>query len=855
MATMLCKTKGNADPRGKSRVYFTCHPVDFEKHFEKICGDIFATHDCAIYYTEDMTAPIPAEDLATDLESNNLFVVPVTKKLLTEPNRAMDSDIPFARQKHIPMLPIMMEPELDKIYARPDKFGELQYLDPNRTDGTEIPYSEKLKKFLESVLVSEETAKRVRAAFDAYIFLSYRKKDRRYANELMGLIHKNPEYRDIAIWYDEFLTPGESFRENIESALEKSKLFTLLVTPNLLEDANFVMTEEYPVARKSGINILPAEMVATDKNLLEEKYAQIPACVDAHNDAMLRNRLLDAIEELAIDGNNNEPEHIFLIGLAYLDGIDVETDRRRGLEMITYAAEADFPEAMKKLYHIHINAANYQDAVHWAQRLVHYYKQRHGEEHPDTLCWMSTLAFAYCRWGKYQIAQELCERTYTLRCKVLGEEHPDTLDSLHNLAAFYSLLGDRRKALKLTEKACALQRKVLGEDNSQTLSSLYNRAWLNSSLGNNGEALEQYKEVLAGESQVSGDESPAALAALHNLAATYGMQGDHQKALENFEKAYAMRRRVLGEEDSETLKSLECMVVANGKLGNFREAIELNEKLYPLMCKALGEEHPLTLHTLFNFAWLYSGMGEYQKAWDFEEKAYTLRYKVLGSEHPDTQTSLAGLRWLCGKIDDGAVLMELMKRSYDLRCEILGEEHPLTMSAFSDVVFTCLRTGHYEKALALAQKVYDLQRKRLGEEHPDTVASLNNIAAAYGQMGDYEKAIELFEAVYAINCKNLGEDHKDTLGLLYNLAMTHEKLANYPKALELYNKAYDLQAKRLGRDHPDALRTLKAADAVRQKLRALWKFREEQGLCRFCGGKFKGLFKKVCSQCGKPKNY
>jgi len=93
------------------------------------------------------------------------------------------------------------------------------------------------------------------------------------------------------------------------------------------------------------------------------------------------------------------------------------------------------------------------------------------------------------------------------------------------------------------------------------------------------------------------------------------------------------------------------------------------------------------------------------------------------------------------------------------------------------------------------------------------------------------------------------------LGLLYNLAMTHEKLANYPKALELYNKAYDLQAKRLGRDHPDALRTLKAADAVRQKLRALWKFREEQGLCRFCGGKFKGLFKKVCSQCGKPKNY
>ena len=65
-------------------------------------------------------------------------------------------------------------------------------------------------------------AKRVRAAFDAYIFLSYRKKDRKYANELMRLIHSNPECRDIAIWFDEFLTPGESFKENIEKILDRS---------------------------------------------------------------------------------------------------------------------------------------------------------------------------------------------------------------------------------------------------------------------------------------------------------------------------------------------------------------------------------------------------------------------------------------------------------------------------------------------------------------------------------------------------------------------------------------------------------------------------------------------------------
>ena len=112
MANILFRTKGNANPKGKPRVYFTCHPADFEKYFDKVCGDIFKTHDCAIYYTEDMSAVIPAEDLATDLGSNNLFVIPVTLKLLIQPNRAMDQDFAYAQQEHIPVLPILMEPLL-----------------------------------------------------------------------------------------------------------------------------------------------------------------------------------------------------------------------------------------------------------------------------------------------------------------------------------------------------------------------------------------------------------------------------------------------------------------------------------------------------------------------------------------------------------------------------------------------------------------------------------------------------------------------------------------------------------------------------------------------------------------------
>ena len=99
MATFLYKTKGGAAPKDKPRVYFTCHPEDMG-HLEKICADLFQARDCAVYYTADMTDTIEDEYLESDLGRMNLFVLPVTRLLLTAPCRAMDFDFPFAKEKH-----------------------------------------------------------------------------------------------------------------------------------------------------------------------------------------------------------------------------------------------------------------------------------------------------------------------------------------------------------------------------------------------------------------------------------------------------------------------------------------------------------------------------------------------------------------------------------------------------------------------------------------------------------------------------------------------------------------------------------------------------------------------------------
>ena len=160
--------------------------------------------------------------------------------------------------------------------------------------------------------------------------------------------------------------------------MKDSKLFTLLVTPNLLEyvdgKPNYVMAHEYPDAKKAGMDILPTEMVKTNIAELRSKYKNIPECVNPNDDEQFKARFLDSLSQIAISANNNDPEHNFLIGLAYLDGIDVETNEERGIELITLAAEANLFEAMEKLYNIYKDELfDFQKAVKWAERIWQYF--------------------------------------------------------------------------------------------------------------------------------------------------------------------------------------------------------------------------------------------------------------------------------------------------------------------------------------------------------------------------------------------------------------------------------------------------------------------------------------------------
>lgn len=631
----LFKTRASVNPKGKPRVYFTCHPDDFVKHFQRLCDDILEVQDCAIYYTEDMSHRMDEQDQEMGLKQMSLFVVPVTFKLLTTPNRAMQEDIAYAKRHHIPILPFMMEPHIDHIYSHPDNFGECQYLYPDSRDTTQIPYKDRLKNYLNGVLISDTVVSRIKAAFDAYVFLSYRKKDRFHANLLLKKIHEIPHFRDTAIWYDEFLTPGESFKENISQILNKSQDFLLMVTPNLLEENNYVKDIEYPMAVNTNMPILPIEMVKTDRDALSKAFNGIPECIDPGD---LSNRMLASSPTNSTSDADRSPEHLFLMGLAYLQGVDVEVNRERAIALITAAAEAGHREAIEKLYRLYSgedgNAfTNQSKALKWGEKIVEYTQQLWGPQHPNTLTAKAKLAATLSALKQYEKAAEILEAVYRVRKEVLGETHPMTIVSLHNLAVELDHLNDHRKAIEIGKKVYRIRCLTLGEAHPDTITTLHNIALAYTGLGDLKKAVALLEKAYSQSKATAGEHHPNTMQMLESLADAYGKLGENQKGIELLAEAYDARTRKYGEASREACNALLELAVSCCKNGDFAKGFHHFDRAIALYAQTFGPKSAyveLAISKADNLGFSAFSAEAWDEAALFWRKALDLRRKAFG---------------------------------------------------------------------------------------------------------------------------------------------------------------------------------------------------------------------------------
>ncbi len=834
MFKLSYKTRGSAEPTGKQRVFFTCHPDDFDRYFDEISDDILASQNCAIYYIgKEDEAEYDEELFMSYLPEMRLVVIPVTTNLLTHPSRALDVVYNFAQERHIPVLTFMQEDGLDALYSR--VFGDLQYLDKHAKDDTAIPFEKKLTDYLSSVLVGDELAEKVRAAFDAYIFLSYRKKDRVYAQELMRLIHKNEFCRDIAIWYDEFLVPGEGFNGAIKAALEKSSLFALAVTPNLLEKDNYVMKEEYPMARDSGKPILPAEVVRTDRKELEAKYDGIPKCTDAHDAPRLTESLLTVLEGIAKRENDSDHEHNFMIGLAYLTGIDVEVDVDRALALITGAAEAGGIEAIKKLVDMYRSGdgveIDYLRAIEWQKKIVALWEGIYNESGFDYV-WsqcsieLQKLSGYWLELGRLHEAKECCEKNLEIY-KTIAMRTGDA-NARVNVSVCYGDLGSIAKAegrlddaREYYEKACGIVAELAEEmktvevlrNLSISYDNLGNIAWLEGRLTDARGYCEKALEIrlkLAEKAKTTSSRRDLFLS-YNNLGNIFKTEGLLTEAREYYEKSLLIAAAIA--EETKTADSRRNLFITYDNLGDIAkeeerldDAREYYEKSFEIAA-ALAEERK-TVDSRRNLAISCSNLGEIAQAAgriDDAREYYERAVDIFAALAAETKTADSrydlSIGYVClGEIAQADDRLDDARAYYEKAFEITAvlAEKTKTAASRRELSICCERLGciakseerfddarkYYEKALEI--------RLKLAEE-TKTAASRRDLAASCYMLGDiaeeedrlddareyYERSAETLAAV-AEETKTI-ESRRD-LSLCYDrlccIAETEERLAD-----------------------------------------------------------------------------
>ena len=369
--TRLGENKKGRD-ENKVSLYLSYCEKDYDKAMSLI-DRVLKNNDVIVYYRRyDLFPKVDTKEINRLISQFNANIILVTNNYL-ESYETSDakSELEYILKHHLPLLPILDDEINIKDYE--SVFGAIQYIDINQKDKTQIAADKKISDYIEQYIVKTEDYLLAKYSFKSFAFLSYRKKDRYLALDLIDAIHKDKECRKVAIWYDEFLIAGEKFNVALRKKIKDSSALLILVTPNLINEKNYIRSVEFPMAKKIGKRILPVEGRPTDEKILNKQYKDIPSVTS-------KEEIRNDVKKLNIDTSEDSAEKLYGLGIAYLHGIEVEINRRIAVEYLDAASKKGSLKACKCLIDIFSKGngvvKDLEKALHYTKRLISYYRKR-----------------------------------------------------------------------------------------------------------------------------------------------------------------------------------------------------------------------------------------------------------------------------------------------------------------------------------------------------------------------------------------------------------------------------------------------------------------------------------------------
>jgi len=371
---LVTRMREGTDPHNKPKIYISFCDRAQIGFLDSVAEEILSFMDCVIYYRSGVADEAERKGV---IQGVNIMVALITRDAVNEES-IVYKEMAFAT---VPVLPIVVERiKPEDINAT---FNKRQYLyreavyddnasifDYGKNTKSEYRYKMKLKDYLEETLINKELYEAIRKEFSGKIFLSYRKKDYRWISNIGNIIMKDERFRDTSIWFDDYLIYGENFDETIKNAIIECDTFVLAITHNMVNEDNYVISVEYPLAKKLNKNILPIIIEDVDKEIIEEKFPGIGDAIKLEKHKEIPEKLVKMLKGYSDIKLDNSPGHLRLIGLAHYFGVSVPKRSNEGFAIIKEAADKGSVDAIQMVAGIYRDKGDFREAVLWQEKAV-----------------------------------------------------------------------------------------------------------------------------------------------------------------------------------------------------------------------------------------------------------------------------------------------------------------------------------------------------------------------------------------------------------------------------------------------------------------------------------------------------
>jgi tetratricopeptide (TPR) repeat protein len=404
-----------------------------------------------------------------------------------------------------------------------------------------------------------------------------------------------------------------------------------------------------------------------------------------------------------------------------------------------------------------------------------------------------TMGGMYMRLGEYSAAETQYSRALEIRHRIFGEDHPDTLTSLASMAFYFLEKGKYDQAEPMLRQCLKKQRRILGEEHPETLGSLQNLALI---MGNKGrfdeeEALD--RQALEISRCVRGKEHEDTLACLSNLASAVVERGKLDEGERMFRECVEVERRVLGSEHPLTLHSLSRLAETLQRKGELGEAEATIRKALETQRRVLGDEHPDTLSSMSEEGRILFQKGELDEAERLFSLCLEAQQRILGNEHPSTLTTMNSLGCVHREKGEVEEAESIFKKVLATGQRLKDENHPDAIKSKMCLACVLFDEGQIEEAKGLFRQGLEEQRRVLGDEHPDTLETMANLASALAREHELNESESLFREAVQRYSRTLGRGDRRTLQSTVHLAHVLMDKGSFDGAEQLLNGCLDVQ--------------------------------------------------------------